>query len=104
MTSSLAVDSFGGVGVAYYDASHGDLKYGYFDGSDWSVTTLDAKGNVGLNPSLAFNSWGDPLIQGIYTNNTDVPFERTAALGDKAFFTEEEIKTRRKAAARDAAR
>jgi hypothetical protein len=44
-------------------------------------------------------SWGDPSIQGIYTNNTDVPFERTAALGDKAFYTEQEIQARRKAAA-----
>jgi hypothetical protein len=34
-------------------------------------------------------SWGDPLIQGLY-NNTDVPFERSRDLGDKAFYTEQE--------------
>lgn len=35
-------------------------------------------------------SWGDPVIQGIYTNNTNVRFERAPELGDKAFFTEQE--------------
>ena len=35
-------------------------------------------------------SWGDPLIQGLYNNNTDVPFERSRDLGDKAFYTEQE--------------
>jgi len=41
-------------------------------------------------------SWGDPLIQGIYTNNTNVPFERAPELGDKAFYTEEEYAARSK--------
>ncbi len=40
-------------------------------------------------------SWGDPVIQGIFTNNTDVPFERARELGDKAFFTEAEYKARK---------
>lgn len=42
-------------------------------------------------------SWGDPLIQGIYTNNTDVPFERPRELGDRAFFTAAEYQARKKA-------
>jgi hypothetical protein len=41
-------------------------------------------------------SWGDPVIQGIYTNNTNVPFERSADLGNKAFFTEQEYAARAK--------
>ena len=41
-------------------------------------------------------SWGDPLIQGIYTNNTNVPFERAPELGDKAFYTEQEYQARSK--------
>jgi hypothetical protein len=40
-------------------------------------------------------SWGDPVIQGIYTNNTNVPFERPRELGDKALYTEEEYAARR---------
>jgi hypothetical protein len=42
-------------------------------------------------------SWGDPLIGGVYTNNTNVPFERPKELGDKAFYTEQEYEARSKA-------
>jgi hypothetical protein len=35
--------------------------------------------------------WGDPDLQGVYTNQTPVPLERPRALGDKAFFSEEEV-------------
>jgi hypothetical protein len=42
-------------------------------------------------------SWGEPLIQGEYTNNTDVPFERARDLGEKQFFTEAEYAARKAA-------
>ncbi|MEE2778494.1 MAG: hypothetical protein VYE73_17215 [Acidobacteriota bacterium] len=35
--------------------------------------------------------WGHPDLQGTFTNGSQTPFERPEALGDKAFFTEEEI-------------
>jgi|HubBroStandDraft_5_1064220.scaffolds.fasta_scaffold15136_2 hypothetical protein len=45
------------------------------------------------------NSWtaprlpdGHPDLQGIWTNKTITPLERPAALGNKAFFTEEEVR------------
>jgi hypothetical protein len=41
-------------------------------------------------------SWGDPVIQGVYTNNTNVPFERPANLAGKAFLTEAEDEARRR--------
>jgi hypothetical protein len=44
-------------------------------------------------------SWGDPLIEGIYTNNTNVPFERPKELRDKAFYTEQEYEARKNAPA-----
>jgi hypothetical protein len=44
-------------------------------------------------------SWGHPLIQGIYTNNTNVPFERPRELGEKAVYTEAEYAARRNAPA-----
>jgi hypothetical protein len=37
--------------------------------------------------------WGDPDLQGIWTNQTPVPLERPAALEDKAFFTPEEARS-----------
>lgn len=44
-------------------------------------------------------SWGDPLIQGVYTNNTNVPFERPVELGDKVQYSAEEYAARRNAPA-----
>jgi hypothetical protein len=44
-------------------------------------------------------SWGDPLIQGVYTNNTNVPFERPVELGTKAVYTDAEYAARRNARA-----
>jgi hypothetical protein len=41
-------------------------------------------------------SWGDPVIQGLYTNNTNVPFERPVELGEKAVYTAQEYEKRRK--------
>jgi hypothetical protein len=34
--------------------------------------------------------WGDPDLQGVWSNQTPVPLERPAALADKPFFTREE--------------
>jgi hypothetical protein len=44
-------------------------------------------------------SWGDPSIQGVYTNNTNVPYERPVELGSKAVYTAEEYEKRRNARA-----
>ena len=35
--------------------------------------------------------WGDPDLQGTYTNKTITPLERPEALGDKEFLTDEEV-------------
>ena len=34
--------------------------------------------------------WGNPDLQGVWTNQTPVPLERPAAMAEKAFFTREE--------------
>src|ERR1043165_7627306 len=44
-------------------------------------------------------SWGDPVIQGVYTNNTNVPFERPQELGTRAVYTDAEYEKRRHAPA-----
>ena len=44
-------------------------------------------------PSLAAaqtTPWGDPDLEGVWSNQTPVPLERPAALGQKAYFTEAE--------------
>jgi hypothetical protein len=35
--------------------------------------------------------WGQPDLQGVWNFATNIPLERPAALGDKAYFTDEEI-------------
>lgn len=67
----------------------------------WLMTTL-----VAFTASAATapyksprTSWGDPVIQGVYTNNTNVPYERPVALGTKAFYTEAEYAQRKNAPA-----
>ena len=39
-------------------------------------------------------AWGDPDLRGIWTGFENLPLERPLALGDKAFFTEEELAQR----------
>jgi fibronectin type 3 domain-containing protein len=60
---SLALDSSGQPAIAYYDAALGDLKYARPQiGGAWSSVIVDAKGNAGLNPSLAFDRVNNPFI------------------------------------------
>jgi hypothetical protein len=40
----------------------------------------------------ARTAWGDPDLQGRWSNSTLTPLQRPAALGDKAFFTPEEAR------------
>ncbi|HVY63436.1 MAG TPA: hypothetical protein VHH11_01290, partial [Gammaproteobacteria bacterium] len=35
-------------------------------------------------------SWGDPDLQGVWSNQTPIPLERPAALADKPYYTPEE--------------
>ena len=42
--------------------------------------------------------WGDPDLQGTYTNKTTTPLQRPRELADKAFLTEEEVAAQEQAA------
>lgn len=64
---------------------------------------------VAANTTLAQEDWvnsrtpdGQPDLQGLWTNATRTPMERPEELGDKAFFTKEEIEKIRAANARSA--
>ena len=45
--------------------------------------------------------WGDPDLQGIWTNATDTPLERPAALGERQTHSADELKAREAGAARN---
>ncbi len=60
--SSIAVDGAGHLHISYYDASNGDLKYAFFDGTSWQIKPIDSAGDVGRYTSLALDSSGRPHI------------------------------------------
>lgn len=59
---SLAMDSRGNLGVAYYEARNRDLKYATHDSRRWTVTTVLSEGTVGRHPTLAYDSQDKPAI------------------------------------------
>lgn len=59
---SLAIDSNGRPGVAYFNGSKGDLKYASPNGATWQTQTVDFKQSVGLYPSLKFDQDNRPAI------------------------------------------
>jgi hypothetical protein len=60
--TSLALDDDGFPHISYYDYSNGDLKYAFWDGSDWNVEVVDSEGNVGRYTSIALDSNNYPHI------------------------------------------
>lgn len=59
---SIAVDTTGKVGIAYYDATNSGVKYANFNGATWSTTSVESSKTVGLSPSLAFDIDGNAYI------------------------------------------
>lgn len=69
---SLALDSKGLPGVAYFDGSSGDLKYAKFRDNAWVIEKVDTSGSVGLNPSLIFSRKDGPMISYYHKTKGDL--------------------------------
>ena len=54
------------------------------------IASLHAQG-TGDTSYAGTTAWGDPDLQGLWTNATLTPMERPVELGNKAFFTEEDV-------------
>ncbi len=68
--TSIALDQNGYPHISYYaGCNNNDLKYAWFDGSEWHTETADSKGNVGKHSSIAIDSLGNPHI-GYHTYDT----------------------------------
>ncbi|HOX77191.1 MAG TPA: hypothetical protein PLW31_04055 [Bacteroidales bacterium] len=51
--NDIAIDINGDIHIAYYSSSDSDLKYAYFDGSQWSIIIVDGLyQSVGQYPSI----------------------------------------------------
>ncbi|MEP0814773.1 MAG: PKD domain-containing protein [bacterium] len=68
--ASIAIDSNHRIHISYDDGTNGDLKYAYFDGVIWNITSVDTNGDVGYYTSIAVDSLGYPHI--CYTDNTNL--------------------------------
>jgi hypothetical protein len=53
LDTSLVLGSNGNPHISYYDYTNGDLKYAYWTGSSWSITTVDSADDVGWFTSIA---------------------------------------------------
>ncbi len=65
-----AFDSQGIPHLAYYDNGNGDVKYAYWDGSNWQIEVVDSAGDVGA--FLSFTLDDDDLAHIAYYNDTGV--------------------------------
>lgn len=62
MFPSIAVGPDDRPAIAYYDDTHRDLKYAWFDGTAWHTQAVDQYHSTGAYPSLAFDAAGRPAI------------------------------------------
>lgn len=61
--ASIAVDTAGHVGIAYFDLTNTALKYAWFNSNlRWATTTIDSNKHTGTYPSLSFDIDGNAYI------------------------------------------
>jgi len=82
--TSLAIDSLGRPRISYYDRGAGTLNYAAYDGSLWSIQTVDT-GDVGLYSSLKLDEYGNPRIA--YHDETNGTLKYAALDGSAWHYT-----------------
>ena len=78
--SSISLDSSKNIHISYYDAENRNLKYAYYDGSEWTIKTVDAV-MVGEYSSLAIGSDDSIHISYYDGNSGDVKYASSATIG-----------------------
>jgi len=79
---SIAIDSHGRPGVAYFDGSAGDLRFAHFNGETWDVQIVDSRGSVGLYPSIAYDAADHAAISYFRKSSGDLRVARQTAAVD----------------------
>jgi hypothetical protein len=72
--TSLALDSQDNPHIGYYEYSNTRLRYAVKSGGSWSMETVDASGDVGMNPSLALDSQDNPCISYFDWGNSNLKY------------------------------
>ncbi len=62
LMSSLELDNLGLPHIAYQRGNGADLKHARWNGTNWSIETIDTAGDTGNWLSLAIDSWNHPHI------------------------------------------
>ncbi len=71
--TSVAIDSAGGIHVAYYDRTRGRLKYAFGIDEQWMVSVVDEAAHVGLYTSIAIGPDDRPRIAYMMAEGTADP-------------------------------
>jgi hypothetical protein len=78
---SVAIDSTGKPGIAYFDNTNSDLKYAHFNGASWDVQRRDSAKSVGQFPSLTYDLQGLPVIAYYRKSGADLRMQTTDVQG-----------------------
>ena len=89
--TALAIDSNNNSHIAYYDGNGNNLKYTYWDGSEWIKFTADESANVGQFVSLALDSNDLPHIVYFDATNQALKYAHRVESGWKTTTVEEDV-------------
>jgi hypothetical protein len=56
------LDSFDNPHISYNDGTNNDLKYAFWNGTEWNIQTVDSTGQLGMYTSIALDSFDNPHI------------------------------------------
>jgi hypothetical protein len=72
--TSIALDSGDNPHISYYKWGDNDLKYAYYDGTDWHIETADSSDDVGWHTSIVLDSGDNPHISHYDHTNGDLKY------------------------------
>lgn len=70
----MALDGAGNPHVSYQDPVNRNLKYAYYDGSEWHLEVVDTAGDVGWYTSIELDSLDLPHISYYDWTNGDLKY------------------------------
>jgi len=80
--TSIALDSLGNPHISYFGDTGFDLKYTYYDGSDWMFrSTVDPSGRVGTDNSIGLDNWDNPHISYFDSDGYNLKYARYITAG-----------------------
>jgi len=76
--SSIVVETNGRAYISYQDMTNSDLKYAFYDGNQWSSTTVESIGTVGDYTSIGIDSNEEIHISYQDSTNDDLKYAKTS--------------------------